>query len=194
MRKGIIFVVSGPSGSGKTTLIKSLLGKRKFRGNLTRVVTCTTRAPRTGENDGKDYIFLKPQEFRIKIKRGNFLEWQKVLGYYYGTPKEQVKEGVDSGKDVFLCIDVKGAKTLKDKRGFKFVRIFVMPSENNWQAMLKTRLTYRGSENRQQINKRLKLAKAEIKQAKYYDYIMINKDINKAVNELTAIVLAERMK
>jgi len=191
-RKGLIFIVSGPSGSGKTTLIKRLLKRSSFKNSLVKVTTCTTRLPRGKERGGRDYIFIKPAEFKKRIKAGKFLEWQKVLGRYYGTPKAAVAEYVASGKDVILCIDVKGAKFLKRNKSFCFTYIFILPSAGNWRSTLAKRLEMRSSETAAQVRARLKLAEKEILSSKDYDYIIINKSIDQATRELGEIILSQR--
>ncbi len=191
-RKGVVFIVSGPSGSGKTTLIKQLLKRNSFKKILAKVTTCTTRLPRGKERDGCDYIFIKPAEFKKRIKRGEFLEWQKVLGRYYGTPAAAVAEYVASGKDVVLCIDVKGAKSLKRNRRFCFAYIFILPSAGNWRSTLAKRLKRRSSETAAQVGARLKLAEKEIISSKDYDYIIINNSIKQATKELGGIILSRR--
>ncbi|HDZ76946.1 MAG TPA: guanylate kinase [Candidatus Omnitrophica bacterium] len=191
-RKRVVFIVSGPSGSGKTTLIKQLLKRNSFKKSVVKVTTFTTRAPRGKERDGRDYIFIKPAEFKKQIKRGEFLEWQKVLGQYYGTPKAAVAEYAASGKDVILCIDVKGAKSLKQNRSFCFSYIFILPSAGNWRVTLAKRLKMRSSETTAQVRARLELAEKEIMSSNDYEYIIINKNINQATEELGEIILSER--
>lgn len=191
---GLVFIVSGPSGSGKTTLIKQLLKNKEYTENLARIVTCTTRKPRGKEKEGRDYIFLSKREFKEKIGKREFLEWQKVLDEYYGTPLADVKKNILLGRDVILCIDVKGAKALKANKHFRFVRIFILPSQDNWRKTLKTRLKLRLSESQEQIRERLRLAEQEIASSKTYDYVVVNKDINKATEELAHIIASERTK
>ncbi|MEK6714447.1 MAG: guanylate kinase [Candidatus Omnitrophota bacterium] len=191
-KRGLVFIVSGPSGSGKTTLIKRLLRDKGYKGNLAKIVTCTTREPRGKEKDGRDYIFLSKKEFKGKKEKREFLEWQKVFGEYYGTPLADVKKNILLGRGVILCIDVKGAKALKANKHFRFVRIFILPSQDNWRKTLKTRLKLRLSESQEQIKKRLKLAEQEIASSKDYDYVVVNKDINEATEELVSIVASER--
>lgn len=191
-KKGIIFVISGPSGSGKTTLIKRLLATKGFKNNLTRIITCTTRPRREGEKNREDYIFLNRQDFKQKIKRKEFLEWQKVLGEYYGTPRDEVEKNISCGRDIVLCIDVKGANALRLNKSFCFKYIFIMPSRRDWRRTLKARLTQRSSEPRDEICKRLRLAEEEIAGAKVYDHVVVNKNIKEAAKELALIIASER--
>ena len=190
--KGAVFIVSGPSGSGKTTLIKRLLKRSSFKKTLAKVTTCTTRLPREKERDGRDYIFITPAEFKKRIKCGKFLEWQKVLGRYYGTPAAAVAEYVASGKDVVLCIDVKGAKSLRRNKSYHFTYIFILPSPGNWSTTLEKRLKMRSSDSVRQIKVRLKLAEKEVLSSKDYDYIIINTNIKQATRELGEIILSRK--
>ncbi|MDP1853660.1 MAG: guanylate kinase [Candidatus Omnitrophota bacterium] len=191
---GLIFIVSGPSGSGKTTLIKHLLGKDEYRNNLKKAVTCTTRKPRGKEKNGQDYIFINEREFKNRIKRKEFFEWQRVLGSFYGTPQDEVEKNLLSGSDVILCIDVKGAEFLRGNRKCRFVYIFILPSGKDWRQTLKIRLTKRSSEPQREIEKRLKLAEKEIFRARDYDHVVINKNIEEATDELGSIIACERLK
>ena len=122
-KEAMIFVISAPSGSGKTTAINHLLKKEK---NIVRSVSITTRSPRKGEKRTVDYCFLKKDKFRDRIKKGYFLEWERVLGNYYGTPKALVEDALKSGKDVILTIDVKGALKVKKATRKKAVLIFLI--------------------------------------------------------------------
>lgn len=192
--KGLVFIVSGPSGSGKTTLIEQAVNKKEFKGGVAKVVTCTTRRRRGAEKHGRDYIFLSRAEFKRRVKRKEFLEWQKVFGEYYGTPIAGIKEKILSGRDAVICIDVKGARALTKNKDFRFVRIFILPAVRGWRAALKARLVGRLSESETEIKKRLKLAEKEIASAADYDYVVVNKDIKQAAEELISIVAKERDK
>ncbi|PIQ89183.1 MAG: guanylate kinase [Candidatus Omnitrophica bacterium CG11_big_fil_rev_8_21_14_0_20_42_13] len=191
-REGTVFVISGPSGSGKTTLIKNFLRQKRAGSGIVKVATCTTRPPRGGEKNGRDYVFIGAAEFERRAKKGYFLEWQRVFGQYYGTPKELVKKNLLAGRDVLLCIDVKGARALRRGGKFRFVFIFILPSSDNWQAELLARLEGRLSETSKQIKSRLLLAEKEIAGAKTYDYIIVNKRISRAVKQLSGIIKKER--
>ncbi|HDD35492.1 MAG TPA: guanylate kinase [Candidatus Desulfofervidus auxilii] len=184
---GNIFVISAPSGAGKTTLIRLL--KSRFP-KIVFSVSCTTRSPRPKEKHGKDYFFIKENEFKEMIRRGEMLEWAKVHGHYYGTPLKFVKERLAAGEDIILDIDVQGARQVKEKLP-EATLIFILPP--SWEE-LKRRLFKRSTESLEEINKRLKAAQKEIKAAETFDFIVINDEINKALKELEAIMLASKAK
>jgi guanylate kinase len=185
--RGILFVISGPSGCGKTTLGKRLLSRIS---NLTNSVSATTRLPRKGEKKKIDYIYTTLKRFKQDIKKNRFLEYAKVFGNYYGTPKRFVLEKLNKGKDVLLSIDVQGASQIK-KKFPKAVLIFIAPPTF---SALKTRLLKRSSDSPQQIKKRLCVARRELKTMCAYDYVIINDKMAKATKELVAIVKAARCK
>ncbi len=187
MAKGKIIILSGPSGAGKTTLYKKLLAKKKFRKKLQKIVTVTTRPKRPGERQGRDYIFVSPKMFAYKIRAGHFLEWEKVFDNYYGTPKIFVHRLLQRGKNVLLCIDVKGAKTIRKKYP-EAVSIFVTaPSMRE----LKKRLIRRGSENEQAVRLRISRVGREMKEAKNYKYVVVNKKVSQALRQLEKILSRE---
>ena len=177
-------VISGPSGCGKTTLHKALLASPLLKGKLVKSLSATTRVKRPGERSGRDYLFLSPQIFKDRIKKGYFLEWEKVFDQYYGTPKRQVLKLLKKGIHVLLCIDVKGARNVV--RAFpKALKIFIKAPS---LKILEARLKARGSESRETLALRLKVARSELKEAKYYDYIVINANLKKALEKLQQIV------
>jgi len=179
--KGKIIIISGPSGSGKTTLYKSLLSNNK---NLVKSVSATTRNKRPGEIHKKDYYFVSPKMFKYKIEAGHFLEYESFFDNFYGTPFKAVRDLINSGKNVLLCIDVNGAKTVVKKYP-KAIKIFIMtPTIDD----LENRLVKRGSEDLETIKNRVKRAKIELKEAKNYDYIIVNDDLTKAQSILNKIV------
>ncbi|PIU26820.1 guanylate kinase [Candidatus Aquicultor secundus] len=180
-----VFVISGPSGAGKGTLTDELL---KRVPSLTRSVSATTRKPRPGEVNGVDYYFLDEDEFKDRIFQGGFLEWAMVHGNYYGTLKSVVKEGFSSGKDVVMVIDVQGAASIKEKMP-EAVRIFIEPPSI---AELVQRLKLRNTETTAELQERLKNAETEMGLAGNYDYVVINDDVERAVDELVGIVKAEK--
>jgi guanylate kinase len=186
-QQGRIFVMSGPSGSGKTTLHHQLLLDKKIRKYLVKTVSVTTRKKRPGESQGKHYLFLSEKQFLQNIKKGYFLEWQKVFTDYYGTPKAQVEKILKTGKSILLCIDVKGArvvfKAFKDAVGL-FIKAPSLES-------LKKRLQKRGTESAQALAYRMDIARREMKEAKRYRYIVVNKDVKKAAQRLKSIVNKE---
>ena len=184
-RKGLLVVLSSPSGGGKTTIAQKLLRKDK---NILRSVSCTTREPRLGERNGRDYFFVTVSRFRGMIAKGAFWEWARVHGHLYGTPKPWVNTQLLSGKDVLLVIDVQGGKTLK--RLFpSAVLIFLKPPRF---STLKKRLLGRHSENFSALKVRLKNALWEIKQGKGYDYQVVNDRLSKAVSDVAQVIRKER--
>jgi len=183
--KGLLIVISGPSGAGKGTLCKELLIKHK---DIQYSVSATTRKPRKGEIDKKNYFFMTEDEF-IKVKNNDgFLEWAEVYGNYYGTPKELVLNKLNSGIDVLLEIDIQGA--LQVKRVFNDgVFIFIFPPSIE---ELEERIKDRGTETPKDIMKRMKSVSGELTYVHNYDYVVINDNIEKAVNKLSAIIIAEK--
>ena len=189
--KGKIFVVSGPSGSGKSTLLKAVRAKKEFRANIVRIVTVTTRAPRRLEAPGKDYCFVSREQFLRLRQKGGFAESQEVFGEYYGTPKKDLLRVINSGKDALLCIDVKGAMALR--RIFPKEAVFIFISVADMRS-LRQRLSLRSTESGKSLNTRLKIAKEELNCQKYYDYVIINDVLRRAVSKLAAVITAERLR
>ena len=187
MTKGKTFIVSGPSGVGKSTVLPALLERRK---TLSFSDSATTRDPRPGELDGIHYHFMDVESFRKWIAMDQFLEYAEYVGNFYGTPKRFVDEAMDQGRDVILDIEVQGAIQVTSKRP-DTVRIFIAPP--SW-AELERRLTERGTDSQDKIQKRLLRAKVEFQTAHTYDYFVINDTVENAVNELDAIMTAEHCK
>lgn len=185
MAKGRIVIISGPSGSGKTTLHKMLLESPRLKGALVKSISATTRDQRPGEQHGLDYLFTTQNMFLYKIKAGHFLEWQKVFGNYYGTPKKTVKELLCAGKHVLLCIDVKGAKVVH--RMFPdAVSVFIKTPS---LAVLKQRLEHRAQDSHESRALRLKIARQEVKEAKHYKFQIVNDRLDTAYRQLESIVM-----
>jgi len=183
--QGILFVVSAPSGVGKTTLIRKV---RTRLGNLRFSVSCTTRHPRAGEIPGEDYHFLSPEEFLQGIQRGRFLEWARVHGEHYGTDGDRVRRWLQQGEDVILDIDVQGASQVR--RVYPWApTLFVLPP--SWGA-LRRRLEQRGTEDEEQLNRRLEAARREMEQSSWYDFIMVNDDLEEAAADMEAVLRAVR--
>jgi len=180
MKPGRIIIVSGPSGSGKTTLHKMLLASRKLKGKVIKSVSVTTRPRRPGEVPGRDYMFMSPKKFLAKRAAGDFLESQKVFDAYYGTPERKVDQLLRKGKNVLLCIDVKGARQVWQKRPDAF-KIFI---KTPTLQVLKQRLKKRGTERPKDLALRFNTARQELAQAKYYDYVIVNDDLKKAYRKL----------
>ena len=187
MRRGRTFIVSGPSGVGKSTVLSALMEKRP---NVYFSVSATTRDPRPGELDGIHYHFMDVTSFRKWIAMDQFLEYAEYVGNFYGTPKRFVDEAMNAGKDVILDIEVQGAIQVVSKRP-DTVRIFIAPP--SW-AELERRLTERGTDSQEKIQKRLLRAKVEFQTAHTYDYFVINDTVENAVRELDDIMTAEHCK
>lgn len=187
-RKGRLFVLSASSGTGKTTLANELL---REDARLVQSVSCTTRPPRPKETEAKDYYFISKNEFLEKKKKREFLEWANVFGRYYGTPKRKVESLLNGGRDVLLVIDVQGAKQVKKTRP-DAVFIFLAPPS---KEELKRRLEKRGTESREEINRRYRVATRELQELndlKLCDYRIVNRDIRVCYRVLKAILEAER--
>lgn len=185
---GKLFVLSAPSGSGKTTLCRKLAGFSSDGRKLVRSVSATTRSPRKGEKEARDYFFISPKEFNRRRKAGQFLEWARVLGQFYGTPRGFVQENLRRGNDVLLSIDVRGARQVRRKTK-RAVLIFVLaPSFEE----LTERLKKRSTESLREISRRLNLAKQEMRRAKEYNYVVVNDKISQALARLKAIIRLER--
>jgi len=184
-RHGIVFVLSAPSGAGKTSISKQIVATMP---DVVQAITCTTRAPRPGERDGREYYFLSRQAFEQHIAAGDFLEWAQVHGQLYGTLRQSVKATTAAGQDVLLVIDVQGAAQHR-AAGLDAVFVFVLPP--SWEALAQ-RLQGRGSESTQQQEKRLLVARQEVAHYTAYDYVVINDQLDDAVRTLQAIIVAER--
>ncbi len=183
-KKGLLIVISGPSGAGKGTICKRLL---ESNANIKASVSATTRGPRVGEVEGKNYFFLSKEAFEEMLEQDAFLEYAKVYDNYYGTPKKYVIENLDSGNDVLLEIDIAGALQIKEK--FKEgVFVFILPPS---MEELKKRIVGRGTESEADIIKRYGAAMEEINQVIQYDYAVINDNLDRALEDVEAILKAE---
>ncbi len=181
--KHVLLAVSGPSGVGKGTMVKTIISRRA---DVVESVSCTTRAPREGEIDGKHYFFLSKEEFERRIAEDDFLEYDEHFGNYYGTPKSFVREALKT-KSVIMEIDVVGA--LNAKKTFpECVLVMVVPPS---VEVLRARLKGRGSETDEQIEKRLARMNYELSHKDQYDYIIVNDDLEKAIAELCGIIDGE---
>ncbi len=187
-RRGLLLVLSSPSGAGKSTLSKLLLEKDD---NISLSVSSTTRAPRPGEVDGKDYNFVSQAEFEDLASRNGFLEHATVFEHSYGTPAAPVDEALKNGRDVLFDIDWQGTQQLNEKVGADLVRVFILPPS---KAELEKRLKSRAQDSDEVVAKRMAKADAEISHWAEYDYVIINEDLNRAEAELFTILKAERMK
>ena len=185
--KGLLIVLSSPSGGGKTTIAHQLMAKDK---NIVRSISCTTRKPRQGEKNGRDYFFVTPVKFKTMVKAKKFLEWAKVHQNFYGTPAHWVETQLHKGKDVLFVIDVQGGKIIKRKASHALL-IFVKPPSFK---VLKQRLLGRQSESVEALKVRLGDARWEMKEGKHYDYRVINDRLPHAVKEVRQIIRNERKK
>ena len=185
-RVGRVFVISSPSGGGKTTIAARL--RRKLP-RLARSVSVTTRAPRRGERNGRHYRFISPAEFQRWQRQDRLLEWARVHGAYYGTPKRQILAALARGRDALLSIDVQGARSVRRALGKRAVLIFLLPPS---LTHLRQRLLQRRTETASAIRRRLAAARRELACATWYDYRVVNDRLERAVSDIAKIIGAER--
>lgn len=183
--KGLLIVLSGPSGVGKGTVRKALFSREDTAFEYS--ISMTTRKPRTGEVDGVDYFFKTHEEFEALIEQGKLLEYAKFVDNYYGTPVDYVRETIENGRDVFLEIEVQGARQVREKFP-EGLFIFLAPPS---LSELKNRIVNRGTETDEVINQRLKTAEEEIEMMDLYDYVVENDTVETACDKIKAIVVAE---
>jgi guanylate kinase len=190
----LLVVISAPSGGGKTTLCNQLLAARP---DMARAITCTTRPPREGEQDGVDYFFLDAASFLKRVQSGNFLEHATVHGHSYGTLKSEVLSKLRLGRDVLLNVDVQGAAAVRQRAETDpeleraLVSVFLTPPS---MTILEERLRRRGTDTDAVIQKRLSVARSEIAQWKNFDYLLISSSVAEDLSRMLAIVEAEKMK
>lgn len=179
----MLFVVSAPSGTGKTTIVKEILKKNT---DIIFSVSATTREMRPGEIDGKDYFFLTLEEFQEKIKRNEFIEYEKIFdGNYYGTLKKYIENIINKGKDILLDLDVLGALSVKKYFKKDSILIFIKPPGLN---QVKERLLKRSTESSEQIEKRLSRFDIEMAKIKEFNYIILNENLEQAIKDLQLII------
>jgi guanylate kinase len=184
--KGILFVISAPSGAGKTTIVRKVISRLP---EVSLSISCTTRAPRPGEQEGVDYSFITREEFSAMEQAGSFIEWAQVHGDLYGTPRANL-ERLQTGGDLVLEIDTQGARKIREAFS-DVVLIFILPPS---LEVLKGRLQSRGGDSEEAIAARLHNAQKELDQMAWYDYIVVNEEIEEAAEYLASIVIAERCK
>jgi guanylate kinase len=187
-RRGLLLVMSSPSGAGKTTLARKLLASDP---NIAMSVSVTTRAPRPGEVDGKDYHFITHEEFARLRDRGDLLEYAEVFGNFYGTPKRPVADALQEGRDVLFDIDWQGTQQLGAVMEEDLVRIFILPPS---AEELRERLIRRAQDSASTVAKRMAKAADEISHWPEYDYVIVNENADKASAEIDAILTAERLR
>ena len=187
-RRGLMLVLSSPSGAGKTTLSRKLLDEDK---NVMLSVSVTTRKIRPGEKDGRDYRFIDRRQFDALVEKNELLEWAEVFDNYYGTPKKPVMDALAAGRDVLFDIDWQGTQQLGDKAPNDLVTVFVLPPSI---PELKRRLHKRAQDDYETINRRMAKAADEMSHWFEYDYVVINRDLDQAFADVTAILAAERLK
>lgn len=184
--KGLLIIMSGPSGVGKGTIREKLMKDKDF--NLSFSVSMTTRKMRPGEVNGREYYFVTREEFMENVKNGNLLEWAEYVGNCYGTPKNKVQELLNEGKNVLLEIEVNGASSVISKMP-DVVSIFIAPPSFDELA---NRLRGRGTESEEVINERVERARKELKFEKQYKYVVVNDDLDKAVNRVKEIIESQK--
>jgi guanylate kinase len=187
-RRGLLLIVSSPSGAGKTSLSRRLVADHA---DLALSISATTRAPRPGEEHGREYFFVSDAEFQTLVEHDDFLEWANVHGYRYGTPRAPVEAALEAGKDVLFDIDWQGAEQIAGKLPTDAVRVFILPPS---MRELARRLHARAQDSQKVIEGRLERAYGEIAQWRAYDYVIVNVDYDHAYADLAHIYHAERLK
>lgn len=188
-RRGLMLVLSSPSGAGKTTISRRLLATERERMALS--VSVTTRAPRPGEIEGRDYFFIDDKRFGVMVAKGELLEHANVFGHSYGTPRAAVESALAAGRDVLFDIDWQGTQQLAEKARSDLVSIFVLPPD---MKELERRLRERAQDSEQVVQGRMAKAADEMSHYREYDYIIVNREIDASVAQVRAILMAERLK
>ena len=187
-RRGLLLVISSPSGAGKTSLSRRLIAEHP---QLSLSISCTTRAPRPGEKDGREYHFVSPDAFDARVRDQAFLEYANVHEHRYGTPREPVEAALQAGRDILFDIDWQGAMSIAAGMREDVVRVFVLPPS---MAELSRRLHARAQDAEDVIERRLDRAAGEIRMWAEYDYVLVNEDLDATYTELVRIYHAERLK
>lgn len=187
-RRGLLLVLSSPSGAGKTTLARALLASDP---GIQLSISVTTRKARPGESDGKDYVFVDDARFDKMREDGELLEWARVFGHSYGTPRKPVETALAGGQDVLFDIDWQGTQQLAEKLAGDLVRVFILPPSGK---MLEARLKERAQDPPDVVARRMAQASSEISHWAEYDYVIVNNDLDDSIEGLKAILRAERLK
>ena len=187
-RRGMLVVLSSPSGAGKTTLTRRLLSENPA---MSMSVSATTRPPRSGETDGVDYYFVDKGRFEAMRDAGDFLEHARVFSNYYGTPREPVEKALAAGRDIIFDIDWQGAQQLTQAAADDLVKIFILPPD---MVELEQRLRTRAQDSEDVIAARMSKSEAEISHWAEYDYVIVNDDLDRALDQLRTVLAAERLK
>jgi len=187
-RRGLLLVLSSPSGAGKTTLARGLIAADS---EIAMSVSVTTRPPRPGEADGKDYCFVDEAAFKRMREAGELLEWARVFDNFYGTPRAPVEEAIAKGRDILFDIDWQGAQQLSEKKKHDVVRVFILPPS---AATLAERLRERAQDAEPVVKRRMAEASDEISHWAEYDYVIVNADLETSLAGLRQILCAERLK
>jgi guanylate kinase len=187
-RRGLLFVLSSPSGAGKTTIARGLIAADP---GLTLSVSVTTRPPRQGEIDGRDYLFINLERFSQMMAHGEFLEHAIVFGYSYGTPRSPIEEALAAGRDVVADVDWQGAQQLADRLPRDLVAVFVLPPSLD---ALRTRLLARAQDSASVVSTRMAKSAEEMSHWSEYDYVIVNHNIGESIAQAQAIVTAERLR
>jgi guanylate kinase len=179
-KRGHLYVIAAPSGAGKTSLLKALMARRP---GVSFSVSCTTRAPRPGEQDGRDYHFIGREEFERLVAQGEFVEHADVFGNFYGTRRSVVEAALAEGRDLILEIDWQGARQVRERLP-DAIHIFILPPS---RAELESRLRRRGSDSEAAIARRLRESALEMSHWRDFDYVIVNRDFDRALAELEAV-------
>ena len=188
VNKGLVLIISSPSGAGKTTICKKLINEVE---GLNLSVSVTTRQKRKDEIEGQHYFFKNEKEFNKLLKQNEFLEHANVFGFFYGTLKNEVLSKINNGKDVIVDIDWQGTRQIEKTLPNDIVKVFILPPSIK---ELENRLGKRASENKENFVKRMSEAKKEISHYKEYDFIVVNDDLQIAVNQIKSILFSERLR
>lgn len=187
-RRGLALVLSSPSGAGKTTIARRLIDAEP---DISMSVSVTTRKPRPGEVEGRDYKFIDEATFKRMVEANELLEWARVFDNFYGTPRAPVEAAIESGQDILFDIDWQGAQQLSEKMKHDVVRVFILPPS---AASLEQRLRSRALDPEDILRKRMDAAAGEISHWPEYDYVIVNSDLPTSMEGLTAILAAERLR